>query len=106
MTKLDIKAYIDQIQEDIQKLAALSKLGVLNQLKKVINCTNEKKTQQRDKLKALEVVNKMLGFNAADKQIVTQRLDINGLEDLTQLTENELRQRIASRKGGTEKEGD
>lgn len=78
LSKVYIQDYIKQITEDISKLAGLSKLGVLNQLKKVIYCTDQKKTQQRDKLKALEVVNKMLGFNEAEKSEVKQITELLG----------------------------
>ncbi|RLI35947.1 hypothetical protein DRO66_06555 [Candidatus Bathyarchaeota archaeon] len=76
LSKPEIATYIENIQKDFSKLAGLSKLGVLEELKKVILETNTEKVSTRDKLKALEVVNKMLGFNEAEKQTITSKREI------------------------------
>jgi phage terminase small subunit len=71
-----IKDYIEELKENIGELAGLSKLGVLEELKKVILEENKESVATRDKLKALEVVNKMLGYNAAEKQDITTKNSI------------------------------
>ena len=63
-----IQAYIKEIQEDIAKLAGLSKLGVLNELKSIIEDKGTEAVAIRDRIKALEVVNKMLSFNDPEKK--------------------------------------
>jgi phage terminase small subunit len=60
-----IIAYIDELKERVGELAGLSKLGVLNKLKNIIE---EEEEATRDRIKALEVVNKMLSFNDPEKK--------------------------------------
>ena len=86
LSKVYIQEYIKHIQKDLQKLAGISKLKVLCELMNVIDSSEE---ATRDKLKALEVVNKMLGFNDPEKQEV-KTID-NNIQDLTRLTDEELR---------------
>lgn len=71
-----IQEYIQELKDNVGELAGLSKLGVLEELKKVILEKNTEKVSTRDKLKALEVVNKMLGFNEAEKQTITSKREI------------------------------
>ena len=71
LVKASIKAYIEEIQKDLQKLAGISKLSVLNKLKDIINVDDTETIATKDKLKALEVVNKMLGFNDPEKSNIT-----------------------------------
>jgi len=66
-----IQEYIQELKDNVGELAGLSKLGVLEELKKVILEKNTEKVSTRDKLKALEVVNKMLGFNDPDKKDIS-----------------------------------
>jgi len=68
LTKVHIEAYIKEIQDDLQKQAGISRLSNVNVLKKIID---DKKADFRDKMKAIEVVNKMLGFNAPEQKDVT-----------------------------------
>lgn len=108
LTKVDIKAYISEIQYDLQRLAGVSALRNILELKKLaytsiaafkqdwmtekefdeltddqkaaiseimtIDKTDKQgnpvkivKFKLHDKLKAIEMINKMLGFNAPDK---------------------------------------
>ena len=107
LTKVNIKAYIEHIQRDLAKLAQVSALRNVEELKKLAYTNlsdfkdgwmTEKDFQEltedqkaalseiqhttknfeggsekivkfklHDKMKAIEMINKMLGFNAADK---------------------------------------
>jgi len=71
ITNDNIKAYIEEIQQDLQKLAGISKLSVLHELQNIIKEENTETVGIKDKIKALEVVNKMLGFNDPEKSTVT-----------------------------------
>lgn len=76
LVNVSIKAYVEEIQEDLQKLAGISKLSVLNKLNEIIENEDTETVATRDRLKALEVVNKMLGFNDPDKsEVVTKTKD-------------------------------
>ena len=55
-----IIAHIEKIQEDMQKLAGISKLSNLTHLKDILE--GDKETT-RDKIAALKVINDMLGLN-------------------------------------------
>lgn len=59
-----VSEYIEHIQEDIAKLAGVSALSNLLDLKKIITTDKE---QTNNKLKAIEIINKMIGSNSADK---------------------------------------
>tara|TARA_R110000803_G_scaffold60137_4_gene119233 strand:- start:90 stop:473 length:384 start_codon:yes stop_codon:yes gene_type:complete len=71
LTKVHIQQYIEEIQKDLSKLAGVSALGNIKKLM-LIELKAEKDS---DKIKALEVTNKMLGFNAPEKveQTVTKK---------------------------------
>ena len=71
LRKPELKAYIEEIQQDLQKLAGISKLSVLQELQNIIKEENTDTVGIKDKIKALEVVNKMLGFNDPEKHQVT-----------------------------------
>ena len=66
LAKPNIQAYIEHIQKDLLKLCGVSLLGNVTKLKEIIE--SELTDKQSDKIKALEVINKMLGLNAPDKQ--------------------------------------
>lgn len=59
-----IKEYIELIQKDIEKLAGISKLKIVDILLKKIY---SKKTKSADQIKYIAELNKMLGYNAAEK---------------------------------------
>lgn len=59
-----IEEYIEYIQEDLLKLCGISVLGNINVLKEILE---NKESRETDRIKALEVVNKMLGLNAPEK---------------------------------------
>lgn len=61
----NIQSYIDHIQKDLLKLCGVSVLGNVNKLKEIIE--DDMTDKPSDKIKALEVINKMLGLNAPDK---------------------------------------
>ena len=63
--------YIEEIQKDLSKLAGVSALGNIKKLMAI----ELKAEKDSDKIKALEVTNKMLGFNAPEKveQTVTKK---------------------------------
>jgi phage terminase small subunit len=65
LRKPKIKAYIEHIQKDLLKLCGVSVLGNVNKLKEILE--SEQTDKASDKIKALEVINKMLGLNAPDK---------------------------------------
>ncbi len=64
LTNPNIIAYIDEIQEDMQKLAGISKLSILTKLTEFLEDTEE---QTKDRIAALKVINDMLGLNAPVK---------------------------------------
>ena len=65
LTKPNINAYIEHIQKDLLKLCGVSVLGNVTKLKEIIE--DDLTDKVSDKLKALEIINKMLGLNAPDK---------------------------------------
>ena len=66
-----IQAYIKEIQEDLQKLAGISRLSVIAKLQEIVDSKKKEEVAIRDKIKALEVINKMLGFNEPEKTDLT-----------------------------------
>ncbi len=72
LKKPDILDYIEEIQKDLSKLAGVSALGNILELKKILEVDESKEAKERagDRIKALEVINKMLGFNAPEKSEV------------------------------------
>ena len=67
LTKVNIKAYIEEIQQDLGKLAGVS---ALKNIKLLLEIAENKEEKTADQLKAIEVVNKMLGHNAPEKKEV------------------------------------
>ena len=65
LTNINIQAYLEHVQKDLLKLCGVSVLGNVLKLKEIIEDVTTDKPS--DKIKALEVINKMLGLNAPDK---------------------------------------
>lgn len=63
LSKPIIQEYLEEIQKDLGKLAGVSALGNIQKLLKIHNEAGK----ESDKIKALEVVNKMVGLNAPEK---------------------------------------
>jgi phage terminase small subunit len=68
LSKPEIQAYISEIQKDLAKLAGVSFLRNLLELK-YIAYAGERDAEEPTpyRIKAIETLNKMLGFNAAEK---------------------------------------
>lgn len=67
-----IQEYIEEIQKDLAKLAGVSALGNLIELRKIafeIDANGKPKNKAMDRLRAIEIINKMLGYNAPEKSI-------------------------------------
>jgi phage terminase small subunit len=65
LTDVNVLAYIEEIQKDIKKLAGVSALGNILMLKDI---AEDDSAKHSDKIKAVEVINKMLpDFNATVK---------------------------------------
>jgi phage terminase small subunit len=64
LTKPYITAYIDHIQKDLSKLAGVSALMNIRKLKEI---AFKESGKEGDQMKAIEVINKMLGFDSAIK---------------------------------------
>lgn len=78
LSKPYIQAYIAEIQKDLQKLSGISALRNLLELRDIAyapldnfkeegETENNVKCKLNDKIKAIEVINRMLGFNDAEK---------------------------------------
>jgi phage terminase small subunit len=83
LTKVNIQEYIEEIQKDLQKLAGISRLSVIKDLQKIHN----EAEQARDKTKAIEVINKMLGFNAPEQTESKNTHDFKGIDPIKWLDE-------------------
>lgn len=84
LSKPIIKEYIEYIQEDLLKLCGISVLGNINVLKEILE---NKESRETDRIKALEVVNKMLGLNAPEKREVTNKIDLTAEEKEARIQE-------------------
>jgi len=87
LAKPYIADYIEHIQTDLQKLAGVSALSNIKTLLDIVNDPDGVMT--KDRIKAIEVVNKMVGYNAPEKTEIT----------LETLTDEERIRRIAALKG-------
>ena len=87
LTNTNINAYIEHIQKDLSKLAGISALSNINTLMDILNDSDG--VRPTDRIKAIEVVNKMVGYNAPEKTEIT----------LETLTDEERIRRIAALKG-------
>lgn len=66
LKKPEIQAFLEEIQKDISKLAGVSALRNINKLVEIAFAEDEK-TRHTDRIKAIEVINKMLGLNEPEK---------------------------------------
>lgn len=64
LSNTKISEYIEEIQQDMAKLSGLSMLSNLNELKAILT---KGKEHTKDKIRAIEVINKMLDFNSPEK---------------------------------------
>jgi len=60
-----IQEYITEIQKDIEKTSEISKLRILNELKKLAFAGETEQNSER--LKSIEIIIKMLGYNEPEK---------------------------------------
>lgn len=67
LINVNVAKYIEDIQKDLSKLAGVSALKNLMELKKILESKDE---HSNNKIKAIEVINKMTGYNAPDKSEV------------------------------------
>ena len=65
LTDANVKQYIEHIQQDLQKLAGVSQLSNIKKLLEIAQNDDERAT---DKIKSIEVINKMLGYNEKDNE--------------------------------------
>lgn len=79
LTKPNIKEYIKGIQENLEEQAEISRL---RQLKLLIDIAyHNEKERTNDRLKAIEIINKMLGYNEPDKlDLSTKGEQITGMD--------------------------
>jgi len=80
LAKTCITDYIEEIQKDLSKLAGVSALGNILELKKILQGEDSKDERTIDKIKAIEVINKMVGYNAPDKTDITSGGDKIGTD--------------------------
>lgn len=75
LAKPYIQDHIEYIQKDLAKLAGISALKNLQTLKEIIegNEDGEQIATHRDRMKAVEIINKMIGLNAPEKQEITTK---------------------------------
>lgn len=69
LAKPDIAEYIDQIKSRLEEAAGISAVKVLLELKNIAFIDEEGFTTEKsgDRLKAIEIINKMLGYNSPEK---------------------------------------
>lgn len=73
LSKPYLKEYIEEIKTDLQKQANISALSQILFLKKMMS---SEETTNTEKLRAMQEINKMLGFYAAEKSEVREYRDI------------------------------
>jgi len=96
LTNVNVQKYIKECLGDLEKIAKVSKLGNILEARKIAYSNEVKET---DKLKAIEVVNKMMGWNEPDKvQDVTDG-DPSKLTDDEIVKYRELRGKMMSANG-------
>ena len=69
LRKPQIAEYIDQIKSRLEEAAGISAVKVLLELKNIAFLNEEGFTIEKssDRLKSLEIINKMLGYNSPEK---------------------------------------
>jgi len=87
LTKSHIQKHIEELQKDIAKLAGISRLSLVEDLISI----KDNAEQDKDKIKSIEVINKMVGFNDAEKMdITTQGESLNEKTDFSNLSDDEM----------------
>jgi len=71
LTNTNIREYLQELKDNVAEIAGFSKLTVLNEIKDILQDENPEAVTAANKLKALEIVNKMLGFNDPEKKDIT-----------------------------------
>jgi phage terminase small subunit len=74
LKKPEINAYIKELQCDIEKIAKVSRLKILNAYKDIA-FSDLITSDPKDELKALDSISKMLGYNDAEKFDITSKGD-------------------------------
>lgn len=70
LTKPNISEYINEIKNKLEEQAGISALRIVLELKEIILSQDEekeKKEKAADRLRAMEIINKMLGYNSPEK---------------------------------------
>lgn len=67
LRKPEIEEYIGKIKNDLEKQAGISALMIIKELKTIAFLDDEVYEKATDRIKAIEVINKMLGFNSPEK---------------------------------------
>lgn len=93
LRKPQIAAYIEEIQKDLEKLAGVSALRNIKALSEIAFSESSRDT---DRIKALEVINKMMGYNAPEKHEVKDTSDGRTKDQIDERI-NQLLERRASR---------
>lgn len=74
------QAYLKELQEEMQERTNITKDRIL---KKLIDMVDDEETSKTHQLKAIEIINKMLGFNEPDKHDITHKgISINYIQPL------------------------
>jgi phage terminase small subunit len=77
LRKPNISKYIRDKQKKLEELAEISPL---RQLKILVDIAyHNKKERTTDRLKAIEIINKMLGYNEAEKLNIKKEIDFSDL---------------------------
>ena len=71
LTNVDIASAIKKVQDKISAKLDITREELLNDLRIIKNAHKDGEGFPPHALKAIEIINKMLGFNAADKQEIT-----------------------------------
>ena len=68
LTNDNVLQYIGDLQADLSKATGITKARILKELEKMaFNSNEDQKLRANDKNKAIEILNKMLGFNEPEK---------------------------------------
>lgn len=70
LQKEESKAYLSSLDGEIEELVSVSKAWMLEQLKKIIESEAETELTTAERLKAMDLMSKILGYNAPEKQKV------------------------------------
>ena len=67
LKKPEISGHIEKIKNNLQELSGISSLRIILELKRIALMEDDTYEKASDRLKAIEVINKMLGYNSPDK---------------------------------------